>query len=822
MLGYGLGVTCRCEEGFRLRYRRLNFFLIVVFGLLVAMPRPLVTVARTSSAPTVEESVQQFLDAQPGPLKTYRDGDMSAAEIIKSTCLYYGISPRLILVLLEATSSLLSNPTPPDGALRQPFGGVGPEGFSAQIDWAARELRAGLGPYQRPPTLTFTDATTLTLTLQQAPEGVAVQRFLAKGRDQGAWRAVVERFGQFFQVYFQNVLPQDQQPQPAAREGFLQRPWHSGTQVVHLAYFDHMFPVVDTGQHDNGFVVNYRGRGNLQYDGHDGHDFYFPDQPIGTYILAAAAGVAYARTHRGNGVVIVHPNGYETVYWHLDRFSSIFKGKVDTDQGVAVRAGDLIGSSGKTGFVSGTPHLHFEVRHNGHEVDPYGWYGPGSDPCVGYVGCEASVWLWDESLAGEGDFTPPDAPMRPDRMPPTARIAVDPPDDVLFLARFDESPLQDVGVGVPTLDGAPVYGEAQFGQGMRLPTGVGVSYPITGNLRLDAGTIAFWAQLPETYPPARNGRHYLIAASAHAAEGPVYTGTLALRRDMLGPGGAARWNFWTTPEQGEAGRDDLAVPDTLVSGWHHFAISWSRGARSKSLYIDGALAIAAVGVDVPQDVGEQFELGRFMPGAGASGVMFDDLVIFNRVLIPAEVARVAAAHVPFRAGVVRVANPQVWIDTNALDDAGGIVRVQIGVDGVFRDPQPYAEGYEVLLPATTGTYTVAARFFDRADNSTIVSATVTLATPPQPLMAFEQVTDHGAVVVFSPVDVLAGVEVQASATPDFLGVAWQPLPRRLSWVWALGAPEVVWVRFRDADGLTSAPQALGPALWRAALPLLAF
>jgi murein DD-endopeptidase MepM/ murein hydrolase activator NlpD len=45
----------------------------------------------------------------------------------------------------------------------------------------------------------------------------------------------------------------------------------------------------------------------------NGHDFAFPDQLIGTPILAAAAGIAYASTHRGNGVYITHPGGYTTV-----------------------------------------------------------------------------------------------------------------------------------------------------------------------------------------------------------------------------------------------------------------------------------------------------------------------------------------------------------------------------------------------------------------------------------------------------------------------------------------------------------------------------
>jgi hypothetical protein len=370
-------------------FRRFRL-LLALLGLLVALP-PAVRAAPPT--PPVELDPQGFLDAQPGPLKAYRDPTSSgedgkpraAAEIVQAASVYYGLSPRILLALLEATGGLLSNASPLDATLRRPFGAQGPDGFAAQVDWAAREVRASLGPYERPPIVRFTDGTTLTLSLEQAPEGVAVQRFLAKGRDRAAWRAAFGRFLQAFRHYFDNVLPEQAQPQPKAAAGFLRRPWYAGVRVVHLSYFDHMFPTVDTGKDDNGYVVNYQGRGGVQYDGHDGHDFYFPDQPIGAHILAAADGLAHASTLRGNGVWIAHPGGYVTVYWHLDKFASIFKGKIDTGQGVRVRVGDLLGSSGKTGFVVGTPHLHFEVRHNGKQVDPYGWYGPGPDPCTAYA-----------------------------------------------------------------------------------------------------------------------------------------------------------------------------------------------------------------------------------------------------------------------------------------------------------------------------------------------------------------------------------------------------------------------------------------------------
>ncbi|NTW97749.1 MAG: peptidase M23, partial [Oscillochloris sp.] len=169
-----------------------SFYLLAVALALLA---PLLTPARAARASAGSLGVQEFLSQQPGPLKAYREGGRSAAAIIEGNSLYYGLSPRLHLALLEATAGLLSDPAPPDAALRQPFGPVGPDGFAAQIEWASRELRAGLGPYARPPIVRFTDGTTFTLTLDQAPEGVAVQRFLAQGRSAGQWRAAVDAFG---------------------------------------------------------------------------------------------------------------------------------------------------------------------------------------------------------------------------------------------------------------------------------------------------------------------------------------------------------------------------------------------------------------------------------------------------------------------------------------------------------------------------------------------------------------------------------------------------------------------------------------------------
>lgn len=384
---------------------RASAFRIILLLCILAIGWP--TSPTHAQQLPVEQDIQGFLERQPGPLKILVDDEKPVAQLLYGTTAYYGVSPRIMLALLEASNGLLSTASPPAESLVRPFGARGPLGFAEQLDWAARELQSGLGPYELAPTLSFTDGTTITLTLAQAPEGVAVQRFLAPGRTQAEWRQVVERFGAAFAFYFNNELPEVQASQPLASVGFLRRPWAVGTRVTHLAYFDHAYPTVDTGKSGNGYVVDYRGRGNVQYDGHDGHDYYFPDKPIGTYIYAAADGIAYASTHRGNGVWIQHAGGYVTVYWHLDKFAKKFRGLVNTGKGVPVKAGDLLGSSGRSGFVKGNPHLHFEVRHNGRQVDPYGWYGTGTDPCLAYTNCAPSRWLWVPELAGEFDFTPP-------------------------------------------------------------------------------------------------------------------------------------------------------------------------------------------------------------------------------------------------------------------------------------------------------------------------------------------------------------------------------------------------------------------------------
>ncbi|MET3978656.1 murein DD-endopeptidase MepM/ murein hydrolase activator NlpD [Mucilaginibacter sp. UYP25] len=63
----------------------------------------------------------------------------------------------------------------------------------------------------------------------------------------------------------------------------------------------------------------------------------------------------------GNCIKIRHANNIETWYGHLS--------KINVKEGQRVTAGDLIGKVGSTGRSTG-PHLHYEIRKDGHPVNP--------------------------------------------------------------------------------------------------------------------------------------------------------------------------------------------------------------------------------------------------------------------------------------------------------------------------------------------------------------------------------------------------------------------------------------------------------------------
>lgn len=116
-----------------------------------------------------------------------------------------------------------------------------------------------------------------------------------------------------------------------------------------------------------GFAVNSRF-GMRRLGGEPGarpHKGIDIAAPKGTSVFTAAEGrvIRTGNDPAGYGrfIEMRHPNGMTTLYAHLSR--------VDVASGAAIAPDQRIGLVGSTGYSTG-PHLHFEVRRDGTQINP--------------------------------------------------------------------------------------------------------------------------------------------------------------------------------------------------------------------------------------------------------------------------------------------------------------------------------------------------------------------------------------------------------------------------------------------------------------------
>jgi murein DD-endopeptidase MepM/ murein hydrolase activator NlpD len=106
---------------------------------------------------------------------------------------------------------------------------------------------------------------------------------------------------------------------------------------------------------------------------HKGVDY---GAPTGTSVRATGDGVVQfvgKQGGYGNLVVLAHTGNYQTAYAHLSRFAAGLK------KGDRIQQGDTIAYVGQTGWATG-PHLHYEFRIKGAQVNPLSLNLPTTPP----------------------------------------------------------------------------------------------------------------------------------------------------------------------------------------------------------------------------------------------------------------------------------------------------------------------------------------------------------------------------------------------------------------------------------------------------------
>ncbi len=149
--------------------------------------------------------------------------------------------------------------------------------------------------------------------------------------------------------------------------------WQAGSQVIAQGF---VFPVFGPVQFGDSWGAP-RMSGTERAHWHEGTDVM---AAAGTPLVATENGrITSVRSHDlgGKGITMVGASGLQYYYAHLSDYAP------GLAPGAVVTAGEVIGYVGDTGNAKGTPHLHFEIVHEGQNVNPFPilqvtweWQGP--------------------------------------------------------------------------------------------------------------------------------------------------------------------------------------------------------------------------------------------------------------------------------------------------------------------------------------------------------------------------------------------------------------------------------------------------------------
>ncbi len=191
------------------------------------------------------------------------------------------------------------------------------------------------------------------------------------------------------------------------------------------------------------------------------------------------------------------------------------------------------------------------------------------------------------------------------------------------------------GSGRATPDGKPLFAPGHAGQGLvvgDVDRSAGALYEVAGNLALERGSLAMWVQ-PQNWRGDDGLYHPLFKAT------PGEKGSFLLYKNSSPSWGMA---FYLDPDDGARNRIPCYQPirEWQPGEWHHLACTWT-SYEGMTLYIDGKPAKTLKGVIFPRKpLKPLFAIGGDWQRKGCRTVL-DDLMLFDRMLAPQEVALLA-------------------------------------------------------------------------------------------------------------------------------------------------------------------------------------
>lgn len=310
-------------------------------------------------------SLKSYLSTNAPHLLIYADDLYGRSE-------YFSINPKIYLTLLEIHSQLISNPN--TEKMEDAFG-LGAGHFISQVEYLSNKMTEAyyLHLYSYSPL----SVSQRSLESFVTSDGYTVS--VASGTNAGTYAIIAglaamneknislildnSQANGFYQTYarlFGNNSPLDEKNlvslsaeagMSAAPDNLLQLPYLQGTSWRF------------GGVHDNsGCITNT----NCTFRDASSLDFYpgglsWGSDTSNTWIVASAAGIPIQVS--ACYFKILHADGWETTYYHLENIQS-FSGSIKQNDKIGVVA-NTPAEATCSGGASSVPHVHFTLKHNG-------------------------------------------------------------------------------------------------------------------------------------------------------------------------------------------------------------------------------------------------------------------------------------------------------------------------------------------------------------------------------------------------------------------------------------------------------------------------